>query len=102
MARPRTEFQEKLEAILGSSNVYFQPPENTKIKYPAIVYNVDDIWDIFADNRPYRFEKGYMVTYIDRDPDSIVLAELHQFPMSSFVRHYAADNLNHDVFMIYY
>lgn len=102
MARPRLELHAILEDILGSSNVYFQPPESTKIQYPAIVYNVDNVFDFFADNRKYIYERGYMVTYIDWDPDSEVLAKLLNLPMCSFVRHYEADNLNHDIFLIYY
>lgn len=102
MARPRLELDSKLRSILGSANVYFQPPGNTQMKYPCIVYNVDSVFDLFADNRKYLYDKGYMVTYIDWDPDSSVLEALLQMPMCSFVRHYESDGLNHDVFLIYF
>ena len=102
MARPRLELDNQLRSILGSANVYFQPPENTQMRYPCIVYNVDGVFDLFADNRKYLYDKGYMVTYIDWDPDSSVLEALLQMPMCSYVRHYESDNLNHDVFLIYF
>jgi hypothetical protein len=102
MARPRLELDNQLRSILGSANVYFQPPENTQMKYPCIVYNVDSVFDLFADNRKYLYDKGYMVTYIDWDPDSPVLEALLKMPMCSFVRHYESDGLNHDVFLIYF
>ena len=36
--KTRYELHEFLCEILGSRNVYFQPPESVKMKYPAIVY----------------------------------------------------------------
>lgn len=83
-------------------NVYFQPPANIVMQYPCIVYSRDSGNTIFADNNPYRFEKRYSVTVIDRDPDSPILDKIADLPKSSFTRHFTADNLNHDVFMIYF
>ena len=37
----RIELQLKLEEILGSRHVYFQPPASIKMTYPAIVYELD-------------------------------------------------------------
>ena len=99
---PRIQLQNLLEDILGSRNVYFQPPENLAMKYPAIVYNVDDGDTIFADNAPYRYSKRYMVTYIDADPDSDVPDKIAMLPMCRFSRAYAVDNLNHTVFNIFF
>ena len=39
----RLELQSKLEELLGSRNVYYQPPESLKMKYPAIRYSKEDI-----------------------------------------------------------
>ena len=41
--RNRLDLQKIFEDILGSKNVYFQPPESLKMKYPAIRYSLDDI-----------------------------------------------------------
>lgn len=102
MARPRTDLQTILEGVLGSSNVYFQPPESQKINYPAIVYNRDRSFKHNADDKRYLLSKGYQVTLLDWDPDSPALDALEALPFSSFVRHYTADGLNHDVFLIYF
>lgn len=102
MARPRTDLQTKLVEILGSQNVYYQPPENVQMRYPAIVYNRDRSWDVWADDQKYLLYKGYMITLIGLDPDSPVLDRLEQLPMCTYNRHFNADGLNHDVFLIYF
>ena len=39
----RRELHEILVGILGSKNVYYEPPSSLLMKYPAIVYSLDDI-----------------------------------------------------------
>lgn len=87
---------------LGTANVYFQPPANLQMKYPAIVYQRDNAVSEFANNEPYRYTKRYQVTVIDRDPDSPIPDKVAALPTSSFRRNFAADNLNHDVFTLYF
>ena len=41
--KTRLELDEELVKILGSKNVYFQPPESLKLNYPAIVYSLSNI-----------------------------------------------------------
>ncbi len=102
MAR-RLQLHEKLCKILGTRNVYFQPPASLKIKYDAIVYSISDRNDIRADEMQYRDYTGYDVTFITRDPDSTIpLTILHEFSYCRHVRTYTADNLHHDIFRIYY
>ncbi len=91
-----------LESILGSSNVYFQPPETLKLKYPAIVYERENIQTIHADNLPYRNKTAYSVTIITQDPDSDMIAEMAALPLCRFSRHFVSDNFNHDVFTLYW
>lgn len=99
----RLELHERLCKLLGSRNVYFQPPDNIRMKYPAIRYKLSDIDRLSANNKTYRLVNGYEVTYIDENPDSEMPKKiLEEFPMSSFDRWYAADNLNHWVFKIFY
>lgn len=99
----RLELHSKLVEILGSSNVYYQPPETIKMEYPCIVYMLDTGDSTFADNFPYRFVKRYQVTYISRDPDDDdIFAELVMLPMCIYDRRYIADNLYHDTFKLYY
>lgn len=93
-----------LHAILSelADHVYFQPPTNTQIEYPCIIYKRDFAVSIFANNSPYRYNKRYSVTVIDRNPDSQIPDKVAQLPMCVFNRFYTADNLNHDVFTLFF
>lgn len=102
MARTRDELHELLCEVLGSRNVYYQPPASLRMRYPAIVYHRDDLRAIHADNLPYRIGHVYDLTVIDEDPDSEIVTRVSQLPRCRFDRHYTADELNHDVFTIYY
>lgn len=98
----RLELHDILVSILGSSNVYFQPPESISLKYPCIIYNRDYIKTEFADNSPYTLGKRYSVTVITKDPDSDIPDDIAAMPKCSFERHFTADNLNHDIFNLYF
>ena len=98
----RLDLQALLESLLGSRNVYFQPPESKKIEYPAIVYALDDIENTFADDGVYLSHKKYSVTVINKDPDNIFVDKLAALPTCRFERHYTSDNLNHYAFNIYF
>lgn len=98
----RPNLQTKLEQILGSRNVYFQPPESIKLNYPAIVYKRSNIQNTFADNEVYKQSYFYEITVIDRKSDSQITKRLSKLPKIRFDRSFTYDNLNHDVFTIYY
>lgn len=98
----RLNLQTELETILGSRNVYYQPPESVKMKYPAIVYSRKNIDNIFADDTVYTQNHAYELTVIDPNPDSEIVMKVSRLPACTFDRHYIADNLNHDVFRLYY
>lgn len=97
---PRVQLQSLLEAIL--SHVYFQPPPNVQMEYPAIVYQRFITTSAFADNDPYRVTKQYQVMLITRNPDESAFDALVSLPMCTHERNYVADNLNHDVFKLYF
>ena len=102
MAR-RFELHEKLCGILGTRNVYFQPPASVKLTYDCIVYKVTNRNDIRADNKQYRDLVQYEVQFIYRDPDSVIPEQImHEFNYISHKNNYRIDNLHHDVFTIYY
>ena len=98
----RLALHEELCNILGSRNVYFQPPENIKINYPAIVYARHKIENLHADDIVYKQNKSYQITVIDRDPDSEAVNKISQLPMCTHNTNFVSDNLNHDVFTLYY
>lgn len=85
-----------------AENVYFQPPENVKLEYPCIIYKRDYADTKFADDIPYRYTKRYMIMVIDKDPDSEIPGKVASIPMSLFNRFYTADNLNHDVYNVFF
>lgn len=99
---PRLEFQQLLERLLGSRNVYFQPNENTRMQYPAIVYKRDNLATQHANNDPYVTTTGYEVTSIDPDPDSETPVKLSRIRTSRFARSFTEDGLNHEIYSIYY
>ena len=90
------------DQILGSDNVYFQPPESVHMHYPAIVYELSDIMNVYADDRPYLSARKYKVTIIDRNPDSILPSLMTALPFCDFDRMYAKDGLNHWVYSLYF
>ncbi len=98
----RLELHEILCEVLGSKNVYFQPPESVKMNYPAIVYGLDGIENTFADDGNYLSRGVYSVTVIDKNPDSTIRGRVNSLLRCRFNRHYQKDNLNHDVFTLYY
>lgn len=102
MARPREELQTLLEEILGSKEVYFQPPPTIQMHYPAIVYYRSDMYSTKADNAKYLNHVAYTVTVMDKNPDSVIPHAVAELPYCRFSRHYVVDNLNHDIFTIYF
>ena len=96
----RLTLQEYFETL--TNNVYFQPPVNTKMSYPAIRYRRQTIDNIHADDNPYHQERAYEVIVIDKNPDSPIVDEISKMSMCRYVRHYTADGLNHDIFIVYW
>lgn len=108
MERPleegRLELHEKLCDVLGSRQVYYQPPETVRMKYPCIVYDLYRVNQRQADDLHYRTMPEYNVTFIDRNTNLEWIDKmLEMFPhYCSFERTYTAENLVHYSFMLYY
>ena len=98
----RIEFHNEMKQLLGFNNVYFQPPENVKIKYPAIIYSRTRIDTTFANNNGYKLDHAYQVVYVHSNPDDPLIDQLALFPTARFQREYTSDNLYHTVFIIYF
>lgn len=98
----RLDLQSELESLLGSKNVYYQPPESVKMQYDAIKYSKKDIRINFANDKIYSKMNCYELILITKKPDSKVIDKLLELPYCSFDRHYVSENLNHDVFILYY
>lgn len=97
----RLDLQTTFEKILGSRNVYFQPPASVIMQYPAIVYSRRSIDNHFAGDTIHIQRPSYDVVLIDKNPEGPYLAELLRIPYSRYNRHYVSDNLHHDSITIY-
>ena len=98
----RIDLGNKLKEILGSSNVYFQPPETVKLKYPCIIYTLSGERVRHADDSLYFHRDKYTINVIDKNPDSEIPDNIRALPYCAFDRFYTADNLNHFVYTIFY
>ena len=98
----RLKLQALLASIPGVTKAYFQPPPSISMTYPCIVYERDSTSTSHANNLPYRQMQRYQITVIDRDPDSAIPGGVAQLPTANFSRHFTADNLNHDVYTLYF
>jgi hypothetical protein len=96
----RVQLQTLLETFVD--NVFFQPPESLKLTYPCIIYSRSTDVKRFASNNPYNRVLGYTVIVLDANPDSEIPAMVADLPMSDFNRSYRKNNINHDVFTVYF
>ena len=98
----RLALHEILCGVLNSRSCYFQPPSSVRMQYPAIRYSIKDVEKRSADDIAYRKLPCYELILIDKNPDSEFIEKLLDLPYCSYDRHYESDNLNHDVFTLYF
>lgn len=99
----RLELQTRLESLLGSRNVYFQPPSSVTISYPCIIYTIGNGVAKRANNSLYNYTTNYQITIIYKQPKiEIIEKVLSTFQMSKLDRTYVSDNLYHYIFTIYF
>ena len=96
------ELQFELEELLGSGEVYYNPPASVRMTYPAIVFVRSKINNIFANNRVYGQRNRYEVTTITEDPDDPIIHKVSMLDTCSFDRHFVNDNLHHNTFSLYH
>lgn len=94
--------QTKFEELLGSRNVYYNPPETLKMVYPCIRYTKKTIDVKRASNVIYTQKTCYEVIVISTRPDDPVIEKIMALPYCSYDRPYKSNNLNHDVLTLYY
>ena len=100
--RTRVELHHKLVEMLGSNNVYFDPPENFKLKYPCIVYYLEGLADIPADNQTYRRLHRYNLTYITTKAEDPFAEELAALRYCTLTRPFAVSDLHHWSYTLFY
>lgn len=99
----RLDLHNELLAIPGIKKVYFQPPSNTSIQYPCIIYELNRIDLRKADNKNYLKFKNYTITVVTPDPDDTTVDYLlDKFTKIRFDRTFKSDNLYHNILSLYY
>ena len=98
----RLELQFKLEELLGVKHVYFQPPPNFNMEYPAIRYSKSKIDTKKANDATYSKFTRYELVVISKKTDDPVIDQLLDLPYCSYNRPYKADNLYHDALTLYF
>ena len=97
----RLELDARLRRILGSNNLYFEPPASVRMTYPCIRYTRERIDTDFADNRVYLGKQRYNIILIYYDVDTDLIDRVlynDEGLVFSHERHYVADGLHHDIF----
>ena len=95
--------QRTLVELLGSSNVYFQPPNKTMLKYPCFIYRREGTKTLKADDTNYLKTPRYTLTYITKNPDDVMIDKvLDSFEMIGHDRTFITDNLYHNVYTLYF
>lgn len=99
----RQELQQIFEDLLHNRNVYFQPPETMKLNYPCIIYFKNPPSTAYANDKVFKYNQSYTVTYVDKDPDSeIPYTILTTLRYSRIDSYYRSDGLNHTKLTIFY
>ena len=99
----RLELQSKLEDILGSENVYFQPSESLKLKYPCIVYDLENTDVQRADNKAYMTMNRYHIKHIFKALSNEKKDDLlNNFMMIEHNNRMKAEGLYNDDFTLYF
>ena len=97
----RLELDKVLKEI-GGKNVYYQPPENTSIKYPAVIYSRDNINNTHADDSVYKQDDKYSIMVISKQVDDPIIDKISKLSGCQYDRNFIKDNLYHTSFSIYY
>lgn len=86
---------QKLTEIPGVKQVYFNSPGNVRMEYPCIRYSITGKNVKFASNGRYIVRDRYLITVIDKNPESQIVEFVDDLPFCSFDRNYTADGLSH-------
>ena len=101
MKKTRIDFHNEL--LKFCPNVYFQPPENVRMKYPCIVYSRSTDFTTHSNDKLYLATRRYDLTLIGFKVTDETCDEIRAyFPMCEITQHYVADNLNHTKIKVYF
>lgn len=102
MVIDRLALHKKLVDILGSTNVYYQEPPNTGMKYPCILYSFNSIIVDKADNKPYILTGNWTITHMFKktSDDTIKYDMLNAFLGISFDRRIKTGGVYNDYYTL--
>lgn len=99
----RESLQVTLERLLGSRNVYYNPPATIEMKYDAIRYSLGSPRTNYASNNKHIKMNCYNLIVISRRPDPEVIQKILELPYSSMGgTPYTAENLHHYPITLYW
>lgn len=98
----KPDLQTLLETLLGSRNVYFQPPNNVIMQYDAIRYSLSSMDSKYANDKRYKKMNCYELIVIARRSDPEVVDKILELPYASLGRPYISENLYHYPITLYY
>lgn len=88
---------------VDAKKAYFQPPSNLTLEYPCLVYYKKPRYTDRANNKIYTSMNYYSVTFITKNPDSLLPEMLEEeFQHAKIVNGFTQDNLHHTILNIYY
>ena len=101
----REDLHNELKSLLGTNEVFFQATSNHKLKYPAIIYSLENAETLYADSKPYFYMNRYTITYLTLNPDDELIEKILMSPELQRIRlvnHFVSDNIHHYVYKLYY
>ena len=103
----RKKFDAELRALqqdyLGYQHTYFEPPEEVRMQYDAVVYENQGMDVRRANNKSYLIRPTYQVTIISRDAETLLPRMIQEhFERCNPGRPFVRDNLYHFPFTIVY
>lgn len=100
----RYQLDDELRSLLPEGwHLYFDPPGETGLLYPALVYIKASGDSKYANNLTYKYDRQYELTCIYEDPDDETPANiLKHFAYCRANRHFVTANLHHDTMVLYY
>lgn len=98
----RIKMHNRFKELLESNEVYYNPPDGKKIKYPCIIYK-DKNFDIrYASDKAYKYDRVYQVSLIGSRPiDDLKNKLLLELSYIRFDNSFVSDNLYHYVYTKY-
>lgn len=91
-----------IAAEVPGTVVYFQPPEESKMTFPAIRYTKSTKQNRQANNRVYNQQQFYEIIVIEHDPEKPLADLVSKIPGVQCGASYKYNNLYHEPFTIYY